>query len=137
MEIQGLVGHVIKHIYMNENNLKFETDKGNFVFTVNGDCCSSSYFYDFTGVEKLLNKEVKKVEEIELDTKGKHEVNHDQLSCYGFRFITEHPEFGELSSVMSFRNDSNGYYGGSLSSAKESNEEVLPEIVSDYYCTNV
>lgn len=139
MNIENLVGHTVKRIFMNENALKFETDKGSYVFTVYGDCCSSSYFYDFTGVNNLLNHEIKNVEEIELNTNGKHEKDHDVLQCYGYRFTTEDPQFGEVSSVMSFRNDSNGYYGGSLNSAteSESNEEVLPEIINDFYCTNV
>lgn len=137
MKIKDLVGYTVKRIFMNENALKFETDKGSYVFTVEGDCCSSSYFYDFTGADKLLNHEIKKVEEVELGTGGKHEEGHDILECYGYRFITEDPQFGEVSSVMSFRNDSNGYYGGYITGGNKSNEEVLPEITNDYYCTNV
>lgn len=137
MEIKDLVGHTIKHIFMNENALKFETDKGSFVFTVSGDCCSVSYFYDFTGVDKLLGRKVKKIETVDLDTKGKHTEGHDSLQCYGYRFVSEDPQFGEVSSVMSFRNDSNGYYGGYIDDGKESVGEVLPEIINDYYCTNV
>lgn len=30
----------------------------------------------------------------------------------GYRLTTVHPKFGEVSSVFSFRNVSNGYYGG-------------------------
>lgn len=137
MYIKDLVGHTVKRIFMKENALKFETDKGSFVFTVSGDCCSQSYFYDFVGADKLLNREIKKVEEIEMEDNGKHHYGHDSLQFYGIRFITEDPKFGEVSSVMSFRNDSNGYYGGNIDKGIESNEEVLPEIITDFYSTNV
>ncbi len=128
--MNDLVGKKIEHIFMNSDSLRFNTDQGDFTYGVEGDCCSGSYFYDFTGVNKLLGYIVKSIEEIDIEDNGQDHEGHESLSFYGYRFITEDPEFGEVSSVMSFRNDSNGYYGGWLD--KVSNREVAPEIFEDH-----
>lgn len=133
--IERLVGRTIKRIYMNEDYLKFETNLGNIVFTVSGDCCSHSYFHDFIGVNKLLRgTPVVSVESIDLKTTdSKVPVNRnddDEIKCYGYEIVTEDPQFGEVTSVFSFRNSSNGYYGGSLESALD-DTVVEPEITDD------
>lgn len=134
IKIGDLVGKKVKRIFMNEDELKFETDSGSFIFTVFGDCCSHSYFHDFIGVKKLLGRVVKAVETVDMeDPQAGNGCDSDCIQAYGIRFITEDPEFGEVSSVMSFRNNSNGYYGGSLNSGEESDKEVSPEIFKDHY----
>jgi hypothetical protein len=126
-ELQELVGKKVKAIGMTEDHLRFSTDKGDFTFGVEGDCCSHSYFYDFVGIQKLLNNgPIKAVEEIPMEDDGRRMLENDSVSCYGFRFITEDPLFGDVSSVMSFRNDSNGYYGGELVKSKFT--EYIPMI---------
>ena len=132
-----LVGKTVKKIFMNSEFLKFETDKGNVVFTVSGDCCSVSYFHDFYGVKKLFeNGKIIDFKELELK-EGDDNVtctkdcckDGDCISHYGYSITTENKELGEQTSVFSFRNDSNGYYGGSLEIARD--REVLPEIIDD------
>jgi len=136
--LQDLVGKKINKIYLNEDYLKFETDEGNFVYTVLGDCCSSSLFYDFYGVKELLGKKVISVAEKELtaddikqieysssDKKGEHE----DISVYGYQIFTEDKDLGERTSVFSFRNYSNGYYGGWME--KITDFPVFPEIIDD------
>ena len=66
-EFEKMIGSKISQIFMNEDYLKFVTDKGNFVFEVEGDCCSKSVFYDFYGVKKLFGKEIKSIDEIDLE----------------------------------------------------------------------
>ena len=135
--IDELIGKKIKRIFMNEYILKFETDQGNFTYTVFGDCCSQSVFYDFIGVKKLLEngavKAVKTIEltdeEIEIYEKSDKKNYQDVIIIYGFSLTTEDPIFGEVTSVFSFRNYSNGYYGGDLS--KTSDQKVKPEIFDD------
>lgn len=134
-DIERLVGRTIKKIYMNEEYLKFETNLGNIVFTVDGDCCSHSYFHDFIGVDKLLKGSpvvsVKSIELSEDDSKVKVNRNdYDEVECYGYEIVTEDPQFGEVTSVFSFRNSSNGYYGGSLENAGD-DTAVAPEVTSD------
>lgn len=143
--LDSLLGRTIRAIYMGEEALVFVTDAQSVAFTVSGDCCSHSYFYDFYGVRNLLdNGPVIAWEAVDLDpsdpgyvTKGNKDnragdYGADQVVCYGYRFTTVHPLFGEVSSVFSFRNDSNGYYGGSLEdSAVPSNLNALKLLTQD------
>jgi len=130
-----LIGKTVKHIFLNEEYLKFVTDGGNFVFTVEGDCCSHSYFYDFIGVKKLLaGNPITSFESVELsedDPRAKVKPDeYEEIECYGYRITTEDPKFGEVSSVFSFRNSSNGYYGGWMRDTSP-NTSVEPEITDD------
>ena len=140
---QKLVGKKVNRVFMNEDYIKFETDQGNIVYKVSGECCSASIFYDFYGVKKLLeNGPVTEVKEVDLyptdivkspekygsekDKKGED----SSISVYGYQITTKDPILGPVTSVFSFRNYSNGYYGGSLENADE-NIEVLPELTED------
>lgn len=135
--LDRLVSRSIKKIYMNEDYLKFETNYGNLVLTVVGDCCSQSVFYDFVGVKKLLSgNKIVKVEVVTLtDEERKIAVARDnkryqeEISVYGYRIITQDPILGEVSSVFSFRNYSNGYYGGWMDDCAD--RTVAPEITDD------
>lgn len=137
--LKELIGKTVKKIYFNENYLKFETDSGNFVYGVRGDCCSTSYFYDFYGVKNLLNNgKIISIKEVELNPtdieiggniKKDKKLSDDDIKVYGYQLTTENEKFGEMTSVFSFRNYSNGYYGGYM---EESNDkEVSPEIFDD------
>lgn len=133
--IEKLVGRTIKKIYMNEDYLKFETDLGTFVYAVEGDCCSHSYFHDFIGVKKLLaGNPVKSVKPVELaQSDSRVQVNRndsEEIAYYGYEIVTEDPKFGDVTSVFSFRNSSNGYYGGWMIDAYTT-ADVEPEITDD------
>ena len=131
--IQHLVGKKIQKVFMNEDCLKFETDRGNVIFTVEGDCCSHSYFHDFIGVKKLLeNGHVVSAKEIELADAEDNtaDTDGDYLQFYGFEIVTVHPTFGDQTSVFSFRNSSNGFYGGWMR-YEEQDRNVQPEITDD------
>lgn len=133
-----LVGKKINAVYINDRFLRFDFDGVNFiVFTVEGDCCSHSYFYDFYGVKKLLdNGPVISVREIALeDPEIKKDEDGYCAECtraYGFELVTESREFGEQTSVVSFRNDSNGYYGGWMEACKGGfDPKVEPQVFDD------
>jgi hypothetical protein len=133
---EKLIGSRIKKIFMNENYLRFETDKGVFIYTVEGDCCSQSVFYDFLGVKKLLSgNEVVSTKEINLSPVKEDNKNYQEsISVYGFEIVTDDPNFGEVTSVVSFRNYSNGYYGGYMNREKKLGSyliDVQPEIFDD------
>ena len=146
-KIKNLVGKTIKRIFFNENYLRFDTDDGNFTFNVEGDCCSRSYFYDFYGVKNLLeNGKVLEVKEVELEPKdiieqGKDDFGNNKdkkysdedIQVYGYQLTTESPKFGTVTSVFSFRNYSNGYYGGWMEECE--NIKVEPEIFDDVIVT--
>lgn len=140
MCVENLVGKKVKRIFMNEDYLKFETDQGNVVFEVEGDCCSQSVFYDFYGVKKLLNNgKIISAKEIELVSSDIKTVNAEEqdkksyqesISVYGYELVTLDEKLGlEVTSVFSFRNYSNGCYGGTMSIADDG--EVMPEIFDD------
>ena len=138
--LKRLIGSRVKKIFLNEDYLRFETDKGNFNFCVDGDCCSLSVFYDFFGVKKLLSgNEIVGVSEVDLkptditqdeygDDKDKKSYQ-ESIQVYGYQIFTKDPVLGEVTSVLSFRNYSNGCYGGSLEDDKDG--LVMPEIFDD------
>lgn len=131
-----LVGKKITRIFMDEDTLTFHTTESTHgpdsivlacadpahtraevvQFQVDGDCCSYSYFYDFYGVRKLLdNGPVVSVRDIPLaDPDDADSREGEVVAAYGFEIVTTHPAWGEQTAVFSFRNDSNGYYGGNL-----------------------
>lgn len=117
--LESIVGKAITDIYMDDDYLVFIAADGTVHgFMVEGDCCSHSYFHDFHGVEKLYqNGVVKEVGAIDLDEiEGRiatsNQFDYDEVVAYGFKIVTESPVWGEQTSVFSFRNSSNGYYGG-------------------------
>lgn len=133
-----LHGKTVEAIYMSRKDLTFITDKGPVSFAVTAECCSTSYFFDFYGVENLLGSVVTGFERVYLSPgdPGYNSKTHQTkpkgnpksktskkvaekvfTKVYGYRLTTEHPVFGDVSSVISFRNDSNGYYGGSMNSS--------------------
>lgn len=129
----SLVGSKIHKVRMNEDYLVFETDNGVKAFTVYGDCCSHSYFYDFYGVQNLLDGgKVTEVGEVSLHPSDLV-VNGDDgcLKVYGYKLTVESVRgLGPVTAVFSFRNSSNGYYGGYMVVANVDPESV-PEITKD------
>lgn len=130
--VQELTGATVKRLYMDQTYLKFKTDKGDYCFAVRGDCCSSSYFWDFLGVKHLLSGHpIVKVEQVYLDDPtDANAQSGDVVQAYGYRFVVDTPEFGEVTALMSFRNDSNGYYGGWMQDASSVPAD-LPEVTDD------
>lgn len=126
--LEALVGATVTAIFMSEDRLIFQTDRRLIAYGVEADCCSESYFFDFYGVRHVLdNGPVVAFESVQLspgdvgyrpstwDPEIVRREYQDVVEVYGYRITTEHPQFGPVSSVFSFRNDSNGYYGGWMS----------------------
>ena len=141
--LNQLIGKTIQRVFINESYLKFVTNEGDFCFGVEGECCSSSIFYDFFGVKNLIGSKVSSVAEIELipgdisedgdylkDQKGED----NSIEVYGYKINAENSKWGEITAVFSFRNYSNGYYGGSLHLCGE--KEVQPEVFDDVPLTS-
>jgi hypothetical protein len=128
--LKSLVGKKVLKIFMNEDYLKFETDGGSFTFETEGDCCSQSVFYDFIGVKKLLeNGPIISIRMIYPDPSNDKKMYQESVNAYGCELVTEHPTFGEMTSVFSFRNYSNTYYGGWIQDTED--QDVSPEITDD------
>ena len=116
--LDDLVGRRVTAVWWSEERITFDTDRGPLSYEVEGDCCSQSYLHDLHGLDKLLAGPVVSTNEVELldsdedpELKPRHE--YDELtSCYGFQVVTVHPQWGQVTTALSFRNASNGYYGG-------------------------
>ena len=110
LESNRLVGRTIKAIVVErgERALAFDTDKGALIWKARGDCCSEAWFSDIENVAALLGGTVVSV--VERDAKhdvedGRSRQDYDEV--YGYTITTN---LG--TSVIEFRNSSNGYYGG-------------------------
>ncbi len=117
------IGKKISVIRFHTQALIFEFDNGTYLpLGVDADCCSYSYFYDFIGVKKIIGKKIIGFEEIELsdselDESQKEQCKNRELDLYGYKIICEDNNDKFMTSntaVFSFRNESNGHYGGGL-----------------------
>lgn len=93
-------------------SFKFK-DNSFLSYYAEGECCSESWFSDFFNINSLINTKILRVSFIDLEEYGYNTEDGRSLqhsdSVYGVKFITE-----KGVSVLSFRNSSNGYYGGSM-----------------------
>ena len=135
--LSKLVGHQVKKVFMNSEYLKFVLEDGTeYGFAVEGDCCSTSYFYDFIGLDKLLTNKVVSAKSVSLaddDPRAKLDATDgwdDEIEVYGYEIVTEDPKFGEVTTVFSFRNASNGYYGGWMYDC-DNVPSTVPELKAD------
>ena len=119
--MKELIGKTILSYKLEDGGAKltFTTDKGDIVYETYGDCCSSSWFSDVVGVGNLIGETVLEVVERqewseEETKKAEAQGEYDVLSLYGYLIKTERG-----ICDMEFRNDSNGYYGGSCDLVKD------------------
>lgn len=91
--------------------LRVECASGRVVkFGVSGDCCSHSWIEHLTVPDDVDGATVVTIEERGGDTKPGEDLSQfDVLQVYETVIRTNR---GDI--VMEYRNDSNGYYGGSL-----------------------
>lgn len=92
--------------------LLFQTSEGEVVVGVDADCCSYTWIEHIELPALGFPATVVSVADLDLPD-GKPSEFHkdpDSLQFYGCKIVTDR---GEI--VIDYRNDSNGYYGGSLS----------------------
>ena len=123
--MKELVGRkILSYKLENEGDeLTFFTDKGKIVYNTYGDCCSVSWFSDVYNFDALLGQVVNEVVERqkwsdEETKKAEAQGNYDVLSLYGYLIKTD-----KGTCDIEFRNDSNGYYGGSCECVKDETKE--------------
>lgn len=129
--LNNLIGKNIMQVFWVDTELGFTCEDGTYLaYKVEGDCCSWSYLYDFHGVRKLIDNgpiiSVKALEPVVKD--------HGEMECYGWEIVTESPQWGEQTSVFSFRNESNGYYGGWIIETNDPSTDLWSnEITNDVH----
>ncbi|AYD86971.1 hypothetical protein SEA_NEARLYHEADLESS_42 [Mycobacterium phage NearlyHeadless] len=117
IENEEVIGKKVLAVFISEDYLVFETDKGRVAFSVEGDCCSWSYFHDIVGADKLLaNGPITEINQLDLSDQN-YDEDYEYVQVYGYEFVSEHPVWGAQTTVVSFRNSSNGYYGGWMNTA--------------------
>lgn len=123
--MKELIGRTIISILVSDSEITFVTETGKVSLRVSGDCCSNSYFYEISDFNKVKDKPIVSVEEIDLDvekgTENRGIKYPEYIQSYGFR-INAQSSSTELkegvsvdisnSMLVVFRNNSNGYYGG-------------------------
>lgn len=144
--LEQLKGDIVEQIYMSEDWLIIKTNKRIASFVVEGDCCSYSVFYDFIGVKDLLGKPISSIEPVALgaDDIIEHADKYGYVTCkdkkredeaikvYGYQINYIDPVYGERTAVFSFRNYSNGYYGGWMEGEIISDlPKQIPDLIKD------
>ena len=111
---KALLGKTITKVTVSKNreDIVLETTTGPVKLTTYSECCSHTWIEDLDDPDALLGTvtEVRNLDMPNLgDIDGKHHTGVDSVSYYGLKITTE-----KGRCTIDFRNDSNGYYGGSL-----------------------
>lgn len=114
MTTNPLIGKTITAIEIAEDReaLRFVLADGELIVQVDADCCSYTWIEDVELPALGFPALVTAVEELDMPEKTEPSKFHegpDVLAFYGCKITTDR---GEI--VIDYRNDSNGYYGGSL-----------------------
>lgn len=105
-----LIGKVIKKITINLDHtiICFETDQGHFAYVAEGGCCSRSWISNLTYGNRYSSSPIKEVKEISMPEVGVKGT--ECLQQYGIKLIDK----DGYEILIEHRNESNGYYGGSM-----------------------
>jgi uncharacterized protein (TIGR02996 family) len=106
----SLVGRTVRQVKFNGDHLlTLLTDEGPIGYRAEGDCCSWSWYYRILNPENLIDQKVVAVSEGRTDdvdpNDGLGQQEDDQV--YGYCLMT-----AKGATEITFRNSSNGYYGG-------------------------
>ena len=110
----ALVGKTITAVELSPDRFRLtpRTADGPVILRTEGDCCSCTWIEALDDPEALLGT-VTAVEDLPMRDLGSvgtpYRPDVDIVSYYGLKVTTE-----KGRCVIDYRNDSNGYYGGSL-----------------------
>jgi uncharacterized protein (TIGR02996 family) len=107
----SLVGRTVTEVKLNDDTLTLLTNDGPFSYLAMGDCCSVSWFYRVLGAENLIGQTVVAVAEGKTDDIDPDDglARQECDEAYGYCLLT-----AKGACEVTFRNSSNGYYGGWL-----------------------
>ena len=126
-----LEGTTIKSLWLSDDKtyMKVCTDKGDYCFIAEGDCCSSSWIEHFENVAMLFDNKIDEIQDI-TSFVDEEDITDECVQVYGIKFIV----LGRGTAILEFRNGSNGYYGGWIEMVDEEDckgEEFKP-ITEDF-----
>lgn len=107
-----LIGKTIEGVDIAEDRqaLRFRIAGADpIIARVDAECCSYTWIENIENVEALTGRVVRNAEDIDMPDLG-NMPDRDVVAYYGFKIETDGG-----TCVIDYRNDSNGYYGGSLS----------------------
>jgi len=106
-----LIGKTLTGIKIADDKeaILFQTADGDVIAHCDADCCSHTWIEHIDLPARGFPAMVQVVEDLEMPDLGDMD-GCDVVAYYGCRIVTSN---GDI--VIDYRNDSNGYYGGSLS----------------------
>lgn len=114
MSKNPLIGKTITAIEIAEDRqaLRFVLTDGEMIVETDADCCSYTWIEHIELPALGFPAQVVSVDDLAMpeNPESKFHKDPDVLAFYGCKITTDR---GEI--VIDYRNDSNGYYGGSLS----------------------
>ena len=111
MRENPLVGKKVTAVYVADDKhaIRFDVEGADpIIAKVDADCCSHTWIEYVETPENLLGT-VTAVEDLDMPQKDYDTQKYDCLTFYGCKLSTE-----KGSCLLDYRNESNGYYGGSL-----------------------
>ncbi len=112
---KALEGATISHVELEPNGTRLTltfVGRPSVNLVPYGECCSATWIESLDAPDALIGT-VQSVEEIPMPDLGNIDGNRhqgvDQVSYYGLKIATD-----KGVCIIDYRNDSNGYYGGSL-----------------------
>ena len=108
-DFKKLIGKKILSIEWDENGIRFNMQGDAIYYKAHGDCCSSSYIESLDNPEIFKDAEMLSVESVDGGQKELGEFEWHKWNFYKFKTT-------KGMCTLSFRNESNGYYDGWLTS---------------------
>ena len=105
-----LLGKTILSFTLNDDkdSITFDTEDGKITAYCFADCCSYTWIENVELPARGFPAKVQEVGELSMPNLGDL-PGRDFVQYYGYKITTNNGDF-----IIDYRNDSNGYYGGSL-----------------------
>lgn len=110
MDTNPLIGKTIESVWLAEDGkaIRFNLKGGEEIIArTEGDCCSSTWIESIEMPENMIGT-VREADDIDMN-RASEKADYEIIQFYGFRIVTE-----KGIATLDYRNESNGYYGGSL-----------------------